>query len=308
MNDGRPASTPMTERIELRTREATPPRAYRVAALDLVTNAYIPALDAFAVDSPAVWIASEGYRNKAIGGQVVYDGPGWIDNRWRPVTSRHSPDGYHLSVDDVSYWIRSDGGLVVENEGAASPSIALGSPLILALALRGIFGLHAGVVACGEELVAFIGESGAGKSTLARYLDEHGPPFRRIIDDTLPVGRDEEGGFVALPHLPQPKIAAALQPAALAPERMRLRAIYLLDEVGASAGGVGIRPLGTAEAAVALVGHTVGSRLFSRDLLSIHLGFCAAMAQAIPVRRLGYPRRFDVLPEVAARLAADLNE
>lgn len=298
----------MTERIELRTRESSPPRTYRVANLDLVTNAYILALDAFAADSPAMWDASEKYPPPEAAGRVVYNGPGWIDNRWREVTNRHSPDGYHLSIDRATYWIRGDGGLVVEYGEAAPASISLGSPLILALALKGIFGLHAGVVAAGGELVAFIGESGAGKSTLARFLNEHGPPWRRIIDDTLPVGRDEAGGFVALPHLPQPKIAAAFQPAALTAERMSLRAIYLLDVAGEETGGVKIRPLSPAEAAVALVQHTVGSRLFDRDLLLIHLGFCAEMAQAISVRGLGYPRRFDVLPEVAARLAADLNE
>ena len=306
MNPKQTGAAPADGRIELRLGDAAPPRAYRVAGLDLVANATIPALDAFAVDRPAVWIASEGYQPPEATGRVVYDGPGWIENRWRPVTSRHSPDGYHLSIDGATYWIRGDGGLIMADPGGGASSIALGSPLILALALKGQFSLHAGVVATGNELVAFIGESGAGKSTLARYLGETGSPWRRILDDTLPVGQDDAGRLVAYPHLPQPKIAAEMQPAAIAPESMNLRAIYLLDEVGEMSGGVAIASLSPAEAAVALVGHTVGGRLFGRDLLAAHLGFCAAMAQAIPVRRLIYPRRFDVLPEVAARLAADL--
>lgn len=293
-------------RIELRLGDAASPRAYRVAGLDLVTNATIPALDAFAVDRPAVWMASEGYQPPEATGRLVYDGPGWIENRWRPVTSRHTPDGYYLSIDGATYWVRGDGGLIMANTGGGSSSIALGSPLILALALKGKFSLHAGVVAIGNELVAFIGESGAGKSTLARTLGETGPPWRRILDDTLPVGRDDRGRFVALPHLPQPKFAAEMQPAAIAPESMSLRAIYLLDEVGDLSGGVAIAPLSPAEAAVALVGHTVGGRLFGRDLLAAHLGFCAALSQAVPVSRLIYPRRFDVLPEVGSHLEADL--
>ena len=306
MNPKQSGAAPADGRIELRLGDAAPPRAYRVAGLDLVTNATVPALDAFAVDRSAVWMASEGYQPPAATGRLAYDGPGWIENQWRRVTSRHTPDGYYLSIDGATYWIRGDGGLIMADTGGASSSIALGSPLILALALKGQFSLHAGVVAIGNELVAFIGESGAGKSTLARYLGETGHPWRRVLDDTLPVGMDEADGFVALPHLPQPKFADALQPANLVPERMRLGAIYLLDEVGEMSGGMAIAPLSPAEAAVALVGHTVGGRLFGRDLLAAHLAFCAGMAQALPVQRLIYPRRFDILPEVAARLAADL--
>lgn len=307
MNSEQTEATHADGRIELRMRDAMPPRTYRVAALDLVTNATIPALDAFAADRPAIWVDSEGYQPPEPAGRLVYDGPGWIENRWRPVTSRHSPAGYHLSIDGATYWVRGDGGMIVADTGGGSSSIALGSPLILALALRGIFGLHAGVVGHGGELVAFIGESGAGKSTLVRHLGEAVGPWRQVIDDTLPVGMDDEGRFIALPHLPQPKFAAALQPAALVPERMRLRAIYLLDEVGELSGGVAVVPLSQIEATVALVGHTVGGRLFGRDLLAAHLDFCAALSRAIPVRRLIYPRRFDGLPDVAARLAADLS-
>ena len=91
------------------------------------------------------------------------------------------------------------------------------------------------------------------------------------------------------PAFPQLKLPADGQPGAVAPERLRLQAIYLLptaleEVVG---GGVEIAPLAPGEALAALLRHTVATRLFTADLLRAHLGACGALAERVPVRRSG---------------------
>jgi hypothetical protein len=194
--------------------------------------------------------------------------------------------------------------------GAAPEEVAeaaLGPALVLGLALRRIFCLHAGAVARGDRAVAFVGGSGAGKSTLAARLPGAGDGgWRRVADDVLPVAAD--GGAVwALAHFPQFKLAPAEQAAGAADARLRLAAVYLLDPAEEVRGEVTARDLGGRDAAVALARHTVAARLFAPAELGTHLDFCAQAAARLPVRRLAYPRRLDVLPAVAAAVAADLE-
>jgi len=55
---------------------------------------------------------------------------------------------------------------------------------------------------------------------------------------------------------------------------------------------------GQRQAMQTLIRHTVAARLFDRPLLAAHLDFCAEAAARIPVRRLAYPHRREVLPQV----------
>ena len=249
--------------------------------------------------------------------------------------------------DLASFWIAGDGKRIqlLEANPTSSKELlaetALGAPLMLALALQDVYSLHVSVVWAGDQaagqLIAFAGESGQGKSTLARFLGfDSGPAWRRIIDDTLPFRLNKAGQVEALPHFPQLKIADALQPLHLVPPRAPLKALYILDTdseeaavaaldtptknappTGTSridlpnqftkAEGVQIEHLGRGAATLAVVQHTVASRLFDRRLLARHLAFCDAFSAGVPVRRLRYLRRFDHLPLVREALIADLG-
>jgi len=182
----------------------------------------------------------------------------------------------------------------------------VGTALILALALRGVWCLHASAVAVDGQAVALLGESGYGKSTLAAYLaSDPDLPWRRAGDDVLPVAMTQ-AGLVALPHFPQLKLAPDAQPAAGLPQSLPLQAVYVLAGPAQGSGGVAVEPLGTAEASLALVRHTVAARLFDRELLAQHLGFCAGASASLPLHRMFYPHRWDVLPQVREAIARDL--
>lgn len=174
----------------------------------------------------------------------------------------------------------------------ASPAVveeALSGPvLVFALALRGFFSLHASAVAlrdAGDRLIAFVGPSGAGKSTLAAVLAARGP-WVRVSDDVLPAGLTEEPSPVALTEFPQPKLAATARPAASLPESLPLAAVCVLRP---PTGEVRLAPMPVPEAALTLIRHTLGTRLFGPDLLRRHLDSCADLAVAVPVVRLSYP-------------------
>jgi hypothetical protein len=183
----------------------------------------------------------------------------------------------------------------------------LGPALILSLALRDAWCLHASAVAIGGQAVAFLGESGNGKSTLAAFLaSETDLGWQRLADDILPVELTANG-FDALPHFPQLKLSPEDQPAGGIPERMPVRAIYVLDGPALERDEIEIRPLGTQEATLAFVRHTIAARLFDKKLLARHLSFCADAAACVLVRRLGYLHDYDCLPAVRDAIAADLE-
>jgi hypothetical protein len=184
----------------------------------------------------------------------------------------------------------------------------LGPALTLALAQRDVWCWHASAVLIDGRAVAFLGESGQGKSTLARWLNQQNrETWQRIGDDILPVAAAEDGVDV-LPHFPQLKVAADKQPSLGLPERIPLAAVYVL---GRPAHGteteIAINPLSAQEGALALVRHTVASRLFDADLLTKQLDFCVQAAADIPLRQLIYPLRAEALPLVEQALRQDLR-
>ena len=176
---------------------------------------------------------------------------------------------------------------------AAVEEAILGPALVLALARRGTFVLHASAVVWSGGILGFLGESGAGKSTLARLLAAEGAAL--AADDLLAV--DESPA--ALPHLPQLKLdeAAMAAIARLAP-RYPLLGLYEL----APGEEVAVEELPPVSAAALLLKHTVASRLFPRDLLAAHLAFMGEMAGRVAINRLRVPRRMDVGGEVLAKL------
>jgi hypothetical protein len=188
-------------------------------------------------------------------------------------------------------------------DGAPDDEVLLGPVLLLALALGGVFCLHASAVAApdGRGAVAFAGCSGAGKSTLAAAF---GP--RRLGDDVLPVALDLEGAPVVLPRFPQLKLDPATQPGAGAPESLPLVAVLLPSRVAADAPSK-VASLGQRAAAAELVRHTLAGRLFPPDLLARHMDLVTAFVRRVPVVRLEVPWGEDRLPRVTAAIDAAVS-
>lgn len=111
----------------------------------------------------------------------------------------------------------------------------------------------------------------------------------------------------AFPRFPQLKLSPAQQPSSYLPERVPLAAVYLIDSPADRGAEVTSEPLEKRDALVALVSHTVATRLFGPDLLARHLELFGELAEAVPVRRLRYPRNLSVAAEVHRVVVSDLE-
>lgn len=225
---------------------------------------------------------------------------GWVGDAHRYVETWVSPDGILLNVDGgCDFYIAYLGKQItwVEDGHALTDldrDILLGPALVLALALRGTWSLHASAAVFQERTIAFVGESGQGKSTLAAYLD--GTPWRRAADDILPVTLDDQN-LLAWPYFPQLKLPPDRQPGLDFPESLALDCVCLLDSASVDAEPE-LQRLPPNQAIRVLLSHTAGTRLFPPDLLAKHLDFCGRAAEGLPVYQLTYPHRRDALPQV----------
>ena len=199
-----------------------------------------------------------------------------------------APQGEYIqrveSSPDEAFWPQLDREILV------------GPALVLALALRSVWSLHASAVTCNGQAIAFLGESGQGKSTLAAHLAS---TMQLVVDDILPVTLTDSG-LTCWPHFPQLKLPLDAQPGPSLPESLPVRHICLLD----ISEQISLQPISSSEATQTLLRHTAGTRLFPPGLLAEHLSFCAQAAGKIQVSRLGYPRNMDALPHVKALLEA----
>ena len=244
-------------------------------------------------------------------GTRVYAGPGWVGGRLRQVESWRGRQGYLLRIEDAGeFEVSGDGARVGRRQPVEADrpdeeiaAAVLGPCLVLALALRGVWCLHASAAGPEHLAVALAGESGAGKSTLAAALAADVGGWRRIADDLLPLRLAGEAAR-ALPRYPQSSLAPQLQWRPPAPAEVDLAAVCVLEPGG---GEVEVRALPRRQAALALVRQTVAARLFDAGLQGRHLGFCAELAQRLPVRVLRFPRRREALPAMTAAIVADLG-
>lgn len=181
--------------------------------------------------------------------------------------------------------------------------------------------LHGSASAIGGRGVAFLGVSRRGKSTLAGAFMRRGHPL--LTEDVLDLERGETGwlvrphpgslrlfadsaanlGFGASRAGKAPVCAASLT---RANETVPLAAIYMLGE-GAS-GRVTIESLSPADALAELLRHAFVLDVEDHAFLISHFERLAELAAAIPCRRLDYPRRYDVLPQVVAAVVDDLAQ
>lgn len=284
---------------------------YRLAGLDVWTNCPLPLLPfapSLAVETAAHYSGPSEIEHTSAP-YVAVRAP--LGGRVCTVSVARTPHGYHVDVEGVgAFWVNDAGDTIhadPASHGAVEDAIfteaLLGPPLMLAFALRDVWCLHAGSSLIGGKPAALAADSGTGKSTLARRLDELG--MRRVADDILPITLT--GGQVhAWPHFPQLKLPLDCQPSLGLPEHLPLHTLYQLDGSAPPDGDLTPQPLSARAAATALLRHTVAARLFDAGLLRRHLDFAAQAVRTLRVCRLPYPRRLEMLPAVAAALAADL--
>jgi hypothetical protein len=289
--------------------EALADYCYAVADTRLHTTRPLRYLAHHRLDQPPVAIPACPDDTHVADQAAAVHAMGWLAGLNRQVECRHTPTGARLLVPDLAgFELYRHQGVIRRlpefTPASANPDlieeVLLGPALLLQLAWRSVFALHAGAIDVNGAVVAFCAESGVGKSTLARACGNDG---HAVADDILPVRLDPQPA--ALPCFAQLKWPASRQYALTAPARLPLKAVCMLDPMADDASApsrVEILPLAMPESALALVRHTVASRLFSPELLQRQLEFCRDLAAAVPVLRLRYPRRMEMLPHLHAAL------
>jgi hypothetical protein len=259
------------------------------------------------------------------------------DHHWRgpdgsvTLSCAREAQGYRLGVPGLAtFLIGGDGATIaVRPLAGVSPRtlehLLIDQVLPRVLALRGRTVIHAGCVATPVGAIAFLGDSGAGKSTLCAELARAGYPL--LGDDGIVVSQGARGfeaiaTYPGLRLLPDPLTALFDDPPGAeavadytAKRRLRcngvgvtlaagpepLRGLYwlapgpriVIDELDQRAGFLALI---RSSFQLHLDDPERSGRLFDR---------VGALSQALPVRRLTYPRELGLLPAVRDALVAD---
>ncbi|MBN1304054.1 MAG: hypothetical protein JXA13_06430 [Anaerolineales bacterium] len=236
---------------------------------------------------------------------------GWVGGKQRLVEIWSAKPGLLLTVEESSYYLAPDGRSILavdlnrrtgrtagQTVSNLYKDVLLGPALVLALAMRGVWSLHASAVFFEDKgMYVFLGESGAGKSTLAAFLGAgKNSDWKLAADDILPAAMQKSCVY-CWPHYPQLKAPLGGQPGTRLPESLEIYKILMIVPAKA-ADSLEVEALPARQRAPVIIGHTAGTRMFPETLLGKHLEFCARVSEQIPVYRLRYPHRESALTEV----------
>ena len=217
-------------------------------------------------------------------------GQGWLGERLRDFRVQSEGSGRRVEFGpDMVFRLNAAGDRI---DCISVPSAArlrrewlFGPALLLALAARGIYALHASALAVAAGAVLLLGPSGSGKSTLAGVASSLG--WGVLADDVVPLC-DRSGRTWVRPRFPQLKWR---DPLATADCELPLAALVFVER-GEAADR--LLPIAISQVTRNLVRDTVAARLFAPAELAAQLAFCARLAGSCPCRVLS-------LREVAPR-------
>jgi hypothetical protein len=203
----------------------------------------------------------------------------------------------------------------------------LGQIISFSLIARGRDPLHGTSVALGASAVAFVGDCGYGKSTLAAALLARGG---RIVTDDLVSLQPHRAGWIVQPGVPRLKLAPtamaallgdvaatpmihgvdkrviSLTPRQAVARPLPLRAIYVLGSPRRGAKVV-VEPLARADAFLEIIRAAFNLVVHDRRRYVRQFVLATQLADAVPVRRVTYPRRFAALADVCDAVQADAD-
>ena len=294
-------------------------KCYRLAGQDFHFPWPIPELEAFEKLDPkqSLSVSKSMFINESSDTfsipapeAVSIQTTGWVANAQRQVEIWSAQPGILLRVEAGSDIYISPGGQEILLEGEPQSDgivnetdrqILLGPALVLALAMRGRWCLHASAAIFNDNLLVFLGESGQGKSTLAAELAAADyTNWRRAADDILPVSLTPDG-MAAWPHFPQLKLPMETQPAVELPEQLSISNVCVLSDAGQDE-NPGLQRLSASQVVQVFLSHTAGTRMFAPDLLAKHLAFSTLAAERAAVYSLTYPHRMDAIPTIKSLL------
>jgi hypothetical protein len=203
----------------------------------------------------------------------------------------------------------------------------LGQVLSYCLLARGIEPLHATAVVVGNQAIAFLGDSGFGKSTLAAAFLQKG--YALLTDDVLALEfRDEKvwarpgiarvklnpdsadavfGGHRSIPmNSFTSKMIFPLNDSQHGNRMVALRALYVLPHTP-SKSRIMVRRLSGRSSFLPIVQNTFNTTVLHAGRLKQQFAFASKLASIVPIKRLSYPRRLEMLAAVADAILADLS-
>jgi hypothetical protein len=213
----------------------------------------------------------------------------------------------------------------------ALDSYLLGQVLSFALLRRSIEPLHCTAVLVEGKAIGFVGDCGYGKSSLAAAFLQVG---HRMVTDDLLVARPNAPTCSIFPGPPRiklfPEVAKVLLGSGLNGSRMNkftsklviplsgsqssgspaiLKVIYVLNapHERTSANRVLIRRLSQRRAFVELTKNTFNTVVTDRGRLKCQFALAHQIASLVPLRRLAYARRLELLPAVREAILSDLE-
>jgi hypothetical protein len=203
----------------------------------------------------------------------------------------------------------------------------LGQVLSYCLLARGIEPLHATAMVVDARAIAFLGDSGFGKSTLAAAFLQRG--YALLTDDVLALEFSGENVW-ARPGIARVKLNPDSADAVFCGRRsipmntftskmifplndsqhgnrvVPLQALYVLPHK-TSKSRILIRRLSGRSSFLPIVQNTFNDTVLHPDRLKRQFAFAGRLAGLIPIKRLSYPKRLDMLPEVADAILADIS-
>ncbi|MGZ4839193.1 MAG: hypothetical protein ACXVZR_11635 [Terriglobales bacterium] len=202
----------------------------------------------------------------------------------------------------------------------------LGHVMSFCLLARGLEQLHATAVVIDGAAIALLGGCGFGKSTLAAALLSRGYPL--LTDDVL-VLEFQERSVLARPSLPRVKLMPEsapelfhglqaipmnhltaklifeLKPAQHFAQKIPLRSIYMLPRRPASSSTISVRRVRGRASFLPLIRNCFNDTVTRPERLKQQFVFATRVAGLVPIKRLSYPKRLDLLPSVVDALVAD---
>jgi hypothetical protein len=163
-----------------------------------------------------------------------------------------------------------------------------GPALVLLLALRETYCMHAGSVDTKVGRIGIIAESGAGKSMLSKHA---GDDWCQVSDDIMPLSISQSGLTIdVLPDFPQLKLQNnSVENPVNRPQPLD----YLLRVNPVPSETISFSVLPRVQAMLQVVRHTVAAKLFDAETLHRHANFAKKVSSLVPVIEVSYPREFD---------------
>jgi hypothetical protein len=192
---------------------------------------------------------------------------------------RHGACESYLEAEGARAWVAADGSSadlqLAETSAVDANHWLFGPLLILALARRGVYCLHASSFLRDGCAHVIVGDSGAGKSSLARVLHQANLA-KRLTDDISPIAIDS-GRLLLLPHFPQLKLSEQITDVA---QQYPLQSLSAL--MASKAGDYQTtHMLSRSQLHFRLMRHTVASRLFTKRDLQAWWAFADSAQQAL---------------------------